>query len=170
MCAAIQADAIFPGSCPDVIEQAREQRAHAIDLAHSENGYAPLRGYSFTTYADLKATGAPVPPFTYLNKYRTGSHLKYVYKLADWCRDNNVELVIVDMPVTADLEAQYATEFAEYRTRLAEVERACGVTVIRDARSAGLGDAQFADLIHLRPDGGRTFSAWLRTRLEEAGR
>ena len=31
---------------------------------------------------------------------------------------------VVDMPTTADLQAKYAAEFAEYRMRLAEVERA----------------------------------------------
>jgi hypothetical protein len=70
------------------------------------------------------------------------------------------------MPTTADLEAKYPAPFAEYRARLAEVERATGATVILDARAAGLTDEHFADLIHLTPAGCRRFSTWLRAKLE----
>jgi hypothetical protein len=76
----------------------------------------------------------------------------------------------VDVPTTADLQAKYAAEFAEYRARLAEVERTRGLTVIRDTRGAGLTDEHFADLIHMTPAGCHRFSAWLRTKLEEVGR
>ena len=112
-----------------------------------------------------------VPEFGFLNNYRTGSHLKYLHKLADWCSERGVELVLVDMPVTADLEARYAAAFAEYRARLADVERERGLRVIRGTREGiGLNDGHFADLIHLRPVGCRDFNLWLRVKLEEAGR
>ncbi len=167
MWAVTQAEAIFPGSCPETIREATELREHADDLAGSR-GYAPLRGYARIRYDQTKATGIPPPAFNYFNRYRTGSHLKYVYKLADWCRERGVELVLVDMPVTADLETKYAAEFAEYRARLSEVERARGLVVIRDSRAAtGLTDEHFADLIHLRPEGCRKLSAWLKAKLEE---
>jgi hypothetical protein len=169
MWAALQADGLFPGSCPDAVRQAIEQRDHADDLAGG-SGYAPYRLYAGVTYEQIKAAGKPAPPFSFLTQFRTGSHLKYVYKLADWCRANGVELVVVDMPATVDLEVRYAPEFAEYRTRLAAVERASGVIVIRDTRACGLTDEQFADLIHLTPAGCRKFSAWLRGKLEEVGR
>lgn len=169
MWAATRADALVPGCCPETLRDATDQREHADDLT-SPTGYAPLRGYAQRRYDVLKFFGT-LPPFNFLDNYRTGSHLKYVHKLADWCAEHGVELVLVDMPVTADLEAQYANVFAEYRVRLAELERERGLKVIRGAREgAGLKDEHFADLIHLRPPGCRLFNAWLRARLEEAGR
>jgi hypothetical protein len=169
MAAALQADALLPGCSPEAVREATELREHAADLA-TGRGYAPLKGYTLTRYDQLKAAGVPPPPFRYLNRFRTGSHLKYLHKLADWCAEHGVELVLVDMPVTADLEARYAAEFAEYRARLAEVERERGLIVIRGARGgAGLTDAHFADLIHLRQEGCHKFSAWLKARLEEVG-
>jgi hypothetical protein len=168
MWAAVQADAVFPGSCPEAFDEADEQRAHAADLARGA-GYAPLRGYSRVRYDLMKAAGQPSNPFGYLDRYRTGSHLKYLHRLIDWCRARGVELVLVDMPVTADLESKYPAAWAEYRERLAEVERDRGLRVIRAARSeTGLTDEHFADLIHLRPEGCRRFSLWLRERLIEA--
>jgi hypothetical protein len=168
MWAAVQADALVPGCCPSAVDQATEQRAHADALARSPTGYAPLDGYAKVRYDHLKVAGIPPAPFGYLNRFGTGSHLAYVYKLAEWCRARGTELIIIDMPTTVDLEAQYAAEFAEYRARLREVERTCGVVVIRDTRSAGLTDEHFADLIHMTPAGCRRFSSWLRKRLETA--
>jgi hypothetical protein len=168
MWAATRADALVPGCCPEALRDATDQREHADDLT-GPTGHAPLRGYATRRYDVMKLFGA-VPPFGFLNNYRTGSHLRYVHKLADWCSERGVELVLVDMPVTADLEARHADAFAEYRVRLAELERERGLKVIRGARAgAGLTDEHFADLVHLRPDGCRKFNAWLRARLEEAG-
>jgi hypothetical protein len=168
MWAAVQADALVPGCCPDTVRQATEQRTQADDLMRSGTGYAPLEGYKRARYDQFKAAGLPPAPFAFLNQFQTGSHLKYTYKLAQWCRARGTELIVVDMPVTADLEAKYPAEFAEYRERLVEFERTHGVTVIRDTRAAGLTDEHFADLIHLTPAGCRKFSSWLRGRLEVA--
>ncbi|MBN9122389.1 MAG: hypothetical protein J0I06_25150 [Planctomycetes bacterium] len=169
MWAATRADALAPGSCPEALRDATNQREHADDLT-SPTGYAPLRGYALRRWDRMKAAGVR-PPFKYLDKFRTGSHLRYVYKLADWCADHGVELVLVDMPVTTDWESENAAAFAEYRVRLAEVERERGLKVIRGGRDgAGLTDEHFADLIHLTPPGCHTFNAWLRGKLEEAGR
>ena len=67
------------------------------------------------------------------------------------------------MPVTADLEAKYAAAVAEFRTRLAEVESRRGVKVVRATRDAvGLGDGDFADLIHLNHIGAKKLSTWVR--------
>jgi hypothetical protein len=169
MWAAVQADAVCPGACPEALAQAREQRDHADDLATCGTGYAPLKGYARVRYDQLKAAGHAPPPFIFLNNYRTGSHLKFADVLADWCRARGTALVLLDMPVTADLEARYPREFAEYRARLAELARAHNLPVIRGA-DAGLTDADFADLIHMTPDGCAKFSRWLRGKLEEAGR
>jgi len=169
MWAAVQADALIPGACPEALAQAREQRDHADDLATRGTGYAPLKGYARVRYDHMKAAGHVPPPFGFLNNYRTGSHSKYVDALAEWCRARGTALVLLDMPVTADLEARYPREFAEYRARLAGLARAHNLPLIRGA-DAGLTDADFADLIHMTPDGCATFSRWLRGKLEDAGR
>jgi hypothetical protein len=170
MWAAIQADRLFPGSCPEAKDEADELSEQSAALARG-TGHAPLRGFSRVRYDQMKAAGKPSNPFNYLDRYRTGSHLKYLHKLADWCAERGVELVLVDMPVTADLEAKYPSAWIEYRVRLAEVERDRRLSVIRGSRDAvGLTDEHFADLIHLRPEGCRKFSPWLRGKLEEVGR
>jgi hypothetical protein len=64
--------------------------------------------------------------------------------------------------VTHDLETIHAAEFAEYRSRLAEVERDRGLSLIRPTRAEiGLTDWHFADMIHLNRHGARAFSDWL---------
>ncbi|MBY0512817.1 MAG: hypothetical protein K2P78_02780, partial [Gemmataceae bacterium] len=142
-----------PGSCPAAAAEAAELHDYA-DALRTGSGYAPAKGFQHMRYDAAKATGVATTAFPYLNRYRTGSHLKFLHKLADWCAANGTRLVLLDMPVTADLEASYAAAFAEYRARLAEVERDRGLTVIRSPREAtGLTDAHFADLIHMNRDG-----------------
>ena len=170
MWAALEADALAPGCCPEAAREADELRAYA-DALRSGRGYAPQRGFVARSYEQVRALGLAPKTFPYLDKYRTGSHLRYLHKLADWCADRGVALVLVDMPVTADLEAMYPAAFAEYRGRLAEVERGRGLTVVRAPREAvGLSDALFADLIHLNAAGARAFSGWLRVQLERVSR
>jgi len=161
MWAATEADSAFADNCPETMREADELREHAELLLHG-NGYAPARGYSVMHYDQVKAAGLASPNLPYLAKYRTGSHLKYLHALIDWCEANGVRFVLIDMPVTQDLESIHAAEFAEYRSRLAEVERDRGVQVIRATRAAvGLTDWHFADLIHLNRDGAKRFSEWL---------
>jgi hypothetical protein len=168
MWAATKADRLMPGCCPESAREADELREHAAAL-RTGNGYAPMRGFVAGNYAAVKAAGRQPASFPYLAKYRTGSHLKYLHRLADWCEARGVALVLVDMPTTADLEAMYPREFAEFRARLAEVGRDRGLPVIRATREAvGLTDAHFADLIHLNPAGAQALSRWLRGRLEAA--
>lgn len=163
--AATEADCLFPGSSPETIREADELREHA-ELLLTGNGYAPARGFVNMHYDQVKAAGLAAPSLPYLAKYRTGSHLKYLHALIDWCAANGVKLVLIDLPVTQDLETIHATEFAEYRSRLVEVERDRGLKVIRATRDAvGLVDWHFADLIHLNKDGANRFSEWLRGRL-----
>jgi hypothetical protein len=165
MWAATEADRHIPGSCPEAVREADELRERA-DALRAGNGYAPARGFETMRYDAVKAAGLQSKEFPYLRKYRTGSHLKYLHKLIDWCDARGTELVLIDMPVTADLEAMHPAAFAEYRTRLAEVERARGVRVIRATRDdAGLSDAHFADLIHMNRAGAAAFSAWVREQL-----
>jgi hypothetical protein len=178
MWAATEGDRLLPGSCPASFSEADELREYA-DALRGGSGYAPLRGFRAGNFAAVKAAGKVPAEFPYLNRYRTGSHLKYLHRLIDWCESNGVSLVLVDMPVTADLEAMHAAAFAEYRGRLAELEmkrleepQLSGVySVIRATRDeVGLTDAHFADLIHLNPVGARTLSRWVRGRLQEVGK
>jgi hypothetical protein len=92
-----------------------------------------------------------------------------VHRLIDWARQHSTDIVLVDMPVSADLDEIRSPEvFARYRQALAEVERVEGVRVLRASRAAvGLGDEDFGDLIHLNARGSARFSAWLRRQLEE---
>jgi hypothetical protein len=165
MWAATEAERQFPGSCPETIREADEFRERA-DLLRTGNGYSPARGFAVGNYAAVKAAALSPKEFPYLAKFRTGSHLKYLHLLIDWCEERGVELILIDMPVTADLEAMHTAAFAEYRERLAEMERNRGVKVIRATREAvGLSDAHFADLIHMNRDGAKLFSDWVRERL-----
>jgi hypothetical protein len=178
MWAALEADAVAPGCCPDSTREANELRGYA-DALRSGNGYAPQRGFVNRSFAAVKAAGLAPKTFPYLDKYRTGSHLRYLHKLIEWCEERGVALVLVDMPMTADLEAMYPAAFAEYRSRLAELERSGAengalyrvFAVVRSTREEiGLTDGHFADLIHLNAAGTQVFSHWLRGRLEGVGK
>jgi hypothetical protein len=165
MWAACEAEGVFPGSSPETFREADELRERA-DALRTGNGYAPARGFAVGRYDAVKAAGLPPQGFPYLANYRTGSHLKYLDKLVDWCAAAGTELVLLDMPVTADLEARFPAAFAEYRGRLADLERGRGVTVLRPSRAAaGLTDADFADLIHMNRAGAARFSDRVRADL-----
>jgi hypothetical protein len=166
MYAATVAEGQSPGSCPEAIKEATDLRDYA-DALRNGNGYAPASWFATRRYDHAKAAGAIEAPLTFFNKYRTGSHLKYLHKLIDWCESNGVALVLVDMPMTADVEARFSREYTEYRARLAELELTRGVRVVRAARdTVGLTDAHFADVMHLNRDGARVFSNWLRDRIK----
>lgn len=159
----------FPEVAPATAAEATGQR-RTSDALRNGRGYVPLAGFENQRYDAVKAAGSSLPPFAFLNNYRTGGHLKYLHKLVAWCRDNGVSLVLLDMPVTADLEAQYPAAFAEYNRLLFEIEGEYGLTVVRAHRDAvGLEEAGFADTIHLNRQGAKVFSDWLRVRLHHLG-
>lgn len=166
MWAAHNAAELVPGCCPDAAREAEELRNYSRNL-RAGRGYAPAAGFVNTSYAEVKRVGGTSPPFAFLDKYRTGSHLKYLHRLLDWAAERGTAVVLVDMPITADLEAKYPAEFAEYRARLAELEANRGVRVIRTSRTAvGLDDSHFADVIHLNANGAKKLSAWLKDELD----
>ncbi len=170
MWAAETADRWLPGCCPEAAKEAGELLRYSETL-RAGHGYAPAEGFVTGNYDEAKATERKLPPFGFLDKYRTGSHLKYLHKLADWAAAAGTDLVLLDMPVTADLEAKFPAAVAEYERRLAEFKAGRKVTVLRATRGAvGLGDRDFADLIHLNGGGARKLSAWLRDRLAETDR
>lgn len=167
MWAAGECEDFAPGSCPESAAEAHRQLA--IDTAlRRGTGYAPTQWFANRRYDDMKQSGWAAPPFAYLSQYKTGSHLKYLHRLLDWAGANAIEVVLIDMPVTADLEARHPAEFAEYRRHLADVSRDRGVTVLAGT-GAGMNDGHFADLIHMNRAGTVRFCDWLRLELWRLG-
>lgn len=166
MWAAEQIDQNCPGSCPDSAREAIANR-ELTDRLRNGNGYAPAAGFVHQRYDHAKAVKQQLAPFAYLDKYRIGAHLTYLDRLIDWAHQRGTDLVLVDMPVTADLEAKYPQEVALYRSTLREFVSARGLVLIEASREAvKLDDSDFADLIHLNGGGARKLSVWLRAALE----
>lgn len=108
-------------------------------------------------------------PFAYLDRYDVSGHYVYLQRLLNWTRANGVELVLVEMPMAADLERDYPREFAQFRTLLREVAQRQNLQLLTPTRQQlGLTDAEFLDLVHLNGDGVARFSVWLRRALEDA--
>ncbi len=169
MWAAAQAEQVVPGQFPETAAEANRQRKLGDDL-RSGNGFVPTPWFANRQITQMRASGWVAPPFEYLARYRTGSHLKYLHRLLDWAEAGGCEVVLIDMPTTAELERRHPAEFAEFRDRLAEVERARRVTVVRASRTAtGMDDSHFADLIHMNHLGAEWFSDWLRAELTRLG-
>lgn len=169
--AANQIEGIHADACPDAA--AESQRGLQLSQAiHSANGFAPSLEEARTRHFDrMKAEGYVPPHFHYLDDYHLGGHLGYLHRLLDWGQEQGVKIVLLDMPVTHDLEdCLDPAPYACYRQALAEVERTRGARVLRATRQAvGLTDADFSDLIHLNADGTARLGAWLRRALEGLG-
>ena len=122
-----------------------------------------LTKWSSSRFDLVKAAGARETRFHFLENYRQGEHLRYLHHLLNWANKNGVTVVLLDMPVSGDLEDRlYPQVFASYRHALAEVERTNNVRVLRGNRAAvGLTDADFADLTHLNMAGCHRLSLWL---------
>ncbi len=157
----------FPGFAPDAAaEAARGLRKSAAIAAH--DGYSPRPEMQTRRLDQLKAGGWTGWPFPFLRDYRLGDHQRYLEKIATWAKNENVHLLLVDMPVSADLdEHYYAPAFQEYRNALHDFSEKRAVPVIwATRREIGLTDADFADLIHLNKQGTERFTAWLRQEIE----
>jgi hypothetical protein len=166
--AADRTERAWAGSFPDAAREARDGLRYSAALARG-NGFAPRPEFQAGNLAEMKANHVAPPAFPFLNKYAVG-HLGYLRQILDWGEARGVPVVLVDMPVSDDLEGgRYRDAFTAYRATLAEVERR-GVTVLRASRSAvGLDDGDFADLIHLNARGTARFSAWLRDAIASLG-
>jgi hypothetical protein len=164
--AADRAEAVRPGMVPEAAEQAREGLLYTADLTRGD-GFAPRTGFRHGSLARQKARHTAPENWSFLDKYALGGHLRYLDRILDWGEANGVPVVLVDMPVSEDLdEVIYPEAFAAYRAALAEVERRRRLTVLRATRQAvGLTDDDFADLIHLNTRGTARFSRWLREEL-----
>jgi hypothetical protein len=167
--AAAQLSSIVPSACPEAVAEAHRQQQQHSDLT-TKRGYVPTPWFASRQYDQMKAVGWVQPPFEYLARYKTGSHLKYMERLLDWAEERDVVVVLVDMPTTADLQARHPLEFAEYRRRLTEVCQRRGVRLLKaDQESTGLTDAHFADLIHLNRAGSDILSRWMGNELRKLG-
>ena len=101
MWAATECEALAPGSCPEAAAEARRQ-TDLDDALHRDTGFAPTAWFASRRYDQMKLSGWEAPPFAYLDRYRTGSHLKYLHRLLDWAEEGDADVLLIDMPVTAD--------------------------------------------------------------------
>jgi hypothetical protein len=168
--AADRLERLWPGTCPQAAAEAREGLRYSTAMKR-EDGFAPQPRFQERRFDQLKAAGWDGMPFNFLDHYRVGGHLAYLHRLFDWAADHGVAVVLVDMPVSQDLEERlHPRAFACYRSALGEVAQRRGVPLLRASRPAvGLTDADFADLIHLNANGTARLSAWLRRQLASIG-
>jgi hypothetical protein len=164
--AADQVERRWPGPFAGAAAEARKGQARAAALRR-QDGYAPDADTRARSLANLKAHGTTGPPIPFLDRYQLGGHLRYLHRLLDWARGRGVAVVLVDMPVSADLEERlHPREFARYRAALTETAQQHGVPVLHARRDVlGLDDTHFADLVHLNRRGAARMSAWLRAQL-----
>jgi hypothetical protein len=174
LCLAERANSICPSVSPDLAATARTNLQRSREIA--TDGYQRLAEVSETQRLDRqKALGLIGDRFSFMEGYRCGgAHLVYLHRLLDDAERANVPVVLVDLPVPADLdERMYPAAFAAYRGLLADVARTRGVRLIRASRAAvHLTDADFSDLAHVNAAGAVKLSNWLRSSvagLIEAG-
>jgi hypothetical protein len=153
-----------PGLCRETAGTVQESLAFSTAL-QDPSGYAPR--FRDARLDLRKAAGEAFDRFPFLKDYHLGGHLNYLRRLVDWANEHTVTLLLVDMPVSAYLEERlHPDAYAAYRAVLIDLERDCGINVIRANRhSLGLEDSSFADLIHLNGNGARRLSAWLRQEI-----
>lgn len=165
--AAHHLEGAFPGSFPELANESQANADYADAIAAGA-GYAPNRHFVSRRWDAEKARGAPPQPMPFFRNYRVGGgHARYLDACHDWLAGRGVDFVVLDMPVTADLEGQYPAEFAAYRAFLAEWANRKGVPVIDGHRDrVGLTDADFSDTIHLNGTGAARLSAFLRRELD----
>ena len=167
--AADRIESAWPGLCPQAAKEAHDGLDYSAALTRGD-GYAPRPGFTLGSLTHMKAIHATPPSWSFLEKYTVGGHLCYLNKILDWGEANGVPVVLLDMPMSEELEeARYPAAFATFRAALADVERQRGVTVLRPTRQAlGLTDDDFADLVHLNARGAARFSRWLREALSQS--
>jgi len=164
-----RAETSWPGACADAAAEARYHLTFTAALRRGD-GFAPRPENHDQTLADLNAMNLVEPRFRFLEDYRLGGHLQYLHRILDWAAERGVDVVLIDMPVAAEVEALHPQAFTAYRAVLAEVARARGLCVLRPTREAvGLNDCLFADRVHLNARGRDRMGAWVRARLDELG-
>jgi hypothetical protein len=131
-------------------------------------GYAPADFFVNKNYAERKRTGDSFAPFEFLNKYRLGSHAKYLPRMVAECETLGTQLVILLMPMTMDLETKYPVAMQAFRDDRATWNFP-GVIILDAHRDAvKLDDDDFADIIHLNGQGAKKLSRWTHDALMRA--
>jgi hypothetical protein len=167
--AADQVSRFDPSFFPEAIAEARLGLQNSANLRRG-HGYAPNPHFQFMRYSQVRSEGGTATPFHFLDRYELGRHLQYVHRMRAWADSHGTDLVLVDMPVSSDLESRYATTFSQYREVLEELKYKHGFRVLHGERQAvGLDDSDFADLIHLNAWGVERFGKWLRETLGRPG-
>jgi len=166
--AADQAERLWPGVCPDAALEAHTNLAVSAQL-RSTHGFQTPTACPEMRLDCLKAAGKIGSSFIFLEKYRLGKYCRCFDRLLDSADRHGIPVVLVDLPVPADLDqGRYRRDFEVYRSALADRAKARGVRLLSATREAvGLSDADFCDQIHLNSDGAARFSAWLRRQLEQ---
>jgi hypothetical protein len=166
------ADRHWPGLCPGAAAEARDALAVSAVLRHGD-GFTPHPPDTADRRLDLrKAAGRVDDRFPFLERYHVGGgHLAALHRLLDWAERRRVPVLLLDLPVPADLEERlFPQAFAAYRAALARVARERGVPVLRATRAeVGLTDADFGDLVHLNGRGSARLSAWVRQAVAARG-
>jgi hypothetical protein len=159
------AEAHWPGTCPDEAAEARRGLFVATTLRNGV-GYCIHPPVSPATRLDcLKAEGKVSDVFPFMDGYRVGDrYLASLDRMLARSAKEGVPVVIVDLPVPADLDTRlFAEQFAAYRAALAKAAAAHNVPVLWATRDAvGLTDADFADLVHVNGNGAAKLSRWVR--------
>ena len=169
--AADRLDATWPGLCPDAATEAHINLHNSAAL-RSPRGLMPEPPARPESRLDCqKAAGHVPPPIPWLKDYDSRGYLPYLDRLLDWGAGRGVEVVLVNVPFSADIEERaYPKEFAAYRATLTGAARRRGVKMLWPSRAElGLTDAHFTDACHLNADGAVRLSAWVRQRLEGEG-
>ena len=172
LCLAEATDRILPGAFPADAAEARCGIVVSTAL-RTGNGFTGHPPVTPAVRLDAQKAAGQVPEsFLFMNRYRVGpAYMACLDRMLVRAARQNVPVLIVDMPVPADLTS------ACIRPNTQPTEAPClrrpRPTASRcsmPTRSAvGLTDADFSDLIHLNGNGAAKLSAWLRTVVTAAG-
>jgi hypothetical protein len=166
--AADEAERLCPGVCPEAAAAARTALAGSAAL-RSNHGFQTVLASRDARLDCLKAAGKIDATFPFMEHYRIDGYLRNLHRLMDLAGRRRIPLLLVDMPVSADLDQRlYPREYSAYRAALAAAAQTHGVRILYATREAvGLTDADFADVIHLNSAGADRLSAWLRRQLKQ---
>ena len=161
-------ESIWPGLCSEAATEARAARTNREGVRNS-NGFQSPEPTPAHRLDCLKEAGQVTNSFTFLDNYHVGRYVVYLDRVLDWAASHHVPIVLIDMPVSADLDQRlHPAAFATYRAALAEVEKRRAVRILRPTRDAvGLTDADFSDVVHLNQNGAKRLTTWIRAELAD---
>jgi hypothetical protein len=164
---AVQLDRLWPGLFPEAVRDAQVNLAVASALIDRPDGFTSRPWFRNGRLDHRKTAGGVDPRFPFLEHYRLGENLAYLGRLLDWAHQRDISVLLVDMPVSADLERNYGDAFARYRQALRAFAGERRVPLLDAHRlRLELSDADFGDLVHLNAQGSARMSEWLRGQLD----